>query len=828
MVPRLVSHYRIIKKIGSGGMCDVYLAKDAVLKRKVALKVLSEKRISSRDAVKRFTKEAESTARLDHPNICSIYEVGNDGGLHFIAMQYIEGHTLAERMKTAQLGLESIINIAAQVADALTEADAKGIIHRDIKPQNIMITPGGAVKVLDFGLAKVTNERSLVDSRQQTQSVLTRPGTLVGTVPYFSPEQARGEQIDSRSDIFSLGIVIYEMLSRTHPFKGPSEAVMLSLILTEEPPPLTQFLPAAPAELQQIVSKALCKRREHRYQTAQELRIDLLRLKQDLTSDERMASCELSPLEVATRTFPDVDHADSTGGRTRFTDKTVATPRPNSLSTLSRNPVVKLVALAVFLGLIALAVAKFYFSAKPVDSVAILPFTFSTADNSPSDPEADYLSEGLTESIINNLSQSSSLKVIARSSVFRFKGKQIDPQEVGRELGVRTVFVGRITRHGDNITIKADLSDVLDNRQIWGEQYERKSSDLLGLQREIARDIINNLRLKFGQDEEKRLNKSYTDNGEAYELYLKGRYYWNKRTEDGFRKAIDFFQKAIDKDPNYAQADTGLADSYMLLSDWGFMTPLEGYSKARDAVVRALLIDDQLAEAHNSLAGIKGVLDWDWPGAESEYRKAITLNPNYATAHHWYALQLMLMGRTDESLAEIKQAQRLDPLSLGINKDFAVLLIWARRYDDALEQCRKTLEIDSTFLTMYPVMAQAYEGKQMNGEAVTQLQKAHGWSPDDQEISISLAQAHALAGMKTEAQRILNELDKPPKEHQNLPNEMALLYALLGSKDQAFEILQKAYENHYFVVSEVKTDPRFEVLRSDSRYADLLRRIRLQ
>jgi eukaryotic-like serine/threonine-protein kinase len=830
-VPRVVSHYRIIQKIGAGGMCEVYLAEDTILKRKVALKVLSQDKVSSEDAKRRFLKEAEATARLDHPNICAIYEVGSDSDLCFIAIQYIEGQTLASKMLSGWAGLEETTDIAAQLADALAEAHAKGIIHRDIKPQNIMLTARGRVKVLDFGLAKLIQERSLSDSQDQTQSLLTGPGTLVGTIPYFSPEQARGEPIDGRSDIFSLGVVIYEMLSGRHPFKAQSEAATLSLILTHEPPPLARFLPEIPNEFQRIVSKMLSKDREMRYQAARELQIDLTRLKGELAFETRLDSESPRIENVAKASARRHGIACVEGGSSANAGETrTAKQRADLRHFFSQTRFFKQVLIGVILISIITSAGIFYLSSrKSDDSIAVLPLIFSRTDiSNAADPDGEYIADGITESLINRLSQFPSLKVIARASVFRYKGREVDPQQVGRDLGVRTVFMGRIIRRGENITVNAELSDVRDNRQIWGEQYERKSSELLALQKDIARAIIGNLRLKLAADEQSRLNRSYTDNPEAYELYLKGRYYWNKRTGEGFEKAIVFFQHAIEIDPSYALAYTGLADAYMLLSDWGFLSPIEGYSKARDAVVRALSIDDRLAEAHTSLAGIKAVLDWDWIGAENEYKRAINLNPNYATAHHWYAIHLMYMARSDESLAEIRQAQRLDPLSLGINKDFAVIMLYAGRYDEALGQCRKALEIDPDFLPMYTFVAQAYEGKQMYAEAIAELQRAHSWSPEDPWISYGLAQAYALAGMKNEAQRIVTELGRSSKQSQFLPKELALLNALLGEKDKAFEILQKAYENHYFVVSELKVDPRFDSLRSDPRYADLLHRIGLR
>jgi TolB-like protein/DNA-binding winged helix-turn-helix (wHTH) protein/Flp pilus assembly protein TadD len=487
-----------------------------------------------------------------------------------------------------------------------------------------------------------------------------------------------------------------------------------------------------------------------------------------------------------------------------------------------------LIAALAVLVIAAGGIYYFYFGNRG-DSIAVLPFSFTSMNpKNLAEPDSEYLSDGITESVINSLSQFPGLRVIARSSVFHYQGKGIDPQQIGRDLGVRTVLIGRIIQRGDNLIIKTELSDVRDNRQIWGEQYERKVSDLLALQKEIASSIVDNLKLRLTGEERNRLAKSHTDNAEAYELYLKGRYHWNRRTVEGFNKAVAFFQRAIEKDTRYALAYTGLADSYMLLSDWGVLPPVEGYSRARDAVLQALNIDYGLAEAHNSLAGIKSVLDWDWAGAENEYRKAIELNPNYPTAFHWYATQLMVMGRLDESLTQIKRAQQLDPLSLGINKDFAVILLSARRYDEALEQCRKTLEIDPTFLVMSTYIAQAYELKQMYPEAIAELQRAYALMPHDSEISYGLALAYAGAGMRDEAQAVLDRMSQPSSQSQFLPREAALLHARFGENDKAFEVLEQAYANHYFAVTQLNIDPRFDPLRSDPRYTDLLRRLGLK
>jgi TolB-like protein/Tfp pilus assembly protein PilF len=459
--------------------------------------------------------------------------------------------------------------------------------------------------------------------------------------------------------------------------------------------------------------------------------------------------------------------------------------------------------------------------------LAILPFTYVSNDPQiMANADREYVSDGLTESIINNLSQLENLRVIARSSVFRYKGKDLDVQAIGRELNVGAVLTGKIIQNADELTIQVALTDVQGNRSIWGETYQRKTADIQSVQREIARNVSEKLRLKLTGADQTQLAKADTQSGEAYEAYLKGRYHWNKRTDEGFKKAIGYFQDAITKDGSYALAYTGLADCYTLRSDYGFLAPKEGYALAKGAVTLALKYDESLAEAHTSLASIKAVTDWDWQGAENEYRRAIELNPRYATAHHWYAAQLLLQGRLDQALQEIKIAQQLDPLSLGINKDYAVILLYAGDYDKALEQCRKTLEIEPDFHMMSTYIAQIYELQQKYLLAIEELEKAHAAAPEDGEITYGLGQAYALMGRKAEALKILNELNQPLK-NVYLPKEAAYLHLLLGDKERAIAILEKAAEDHYMAVAELKADPRLTELRNDARVRSILQQIRL-
>jgi TolB-like protein/Flp pilus assembly protein TadD/tRNA A-37 threonylcarbamoyl transferase component Bud32 len=804
MIAESIAHYRIIKKLGAGGMGEVYLALDTKLDRKVAIKVLPSDFLAEENLKKRLVREAQAAAKLDHPNICAIYDVNEADSLTFIVMQYIEGETLAERMERKPLGVSAALVIAEQAAEGLAEAHAHGIVHRDIKPLNMMITPRGQLKILDFGLAKQLHASDSVDFEAPTATLLSTPGNVIGTMPYMSPEQLQGEPLDATSDIFSLGVTFYEMLAGKHPFQDKSAAITLSRIMLSDPIQTEQFLAQVSPELQALLNKMLCKDKAARYQNAQDLLADLRHL--PAKHSETAAQADATP----TKQFS-------------------AITTKETLAILSKARRYKWAILAPGLALVLLVVAiSRLVSTEHLDSLAILPFGYVSSDAQlMANPDREYLSDGLTESLINNLSQLANLKVIARSSVFRYKGKDLDVQAIGRELNVSAVLSGKIKQEGDELTIAVELMDVQGNRSIWGDTYQRKTADIQTVQKEIARNVSEKLHLKLTGADQTQLAKTYTESGEAYEAYLKGRYHWNKRSDEGFKQATNFFQEAIVKDPNYALAYTGLADCYTLRSDYGFLAPKEGYALAKGAVTLALKYDESLAEAHTSLASIKAVTDWDWQGAENEYRKALELNPKYPTAHHWYAAQLLLEGRLDEALQEIKKAQQLDPLSLGINKDFAVILLYARDYDKALEQCRKTLEIEPHFGAMFTYIAQIYELQQKYPEATAELEKAHASAPEDVEITYGLGQAYALMGKKDEALKISNELNQPGKQNVYLPKEAAYLYTLLGEKEQAVAILQKAAENHYISVAELKMDPRLDELRKDPRVVELLQKIGL-
>ena len=804
MIPESIAHYRILEKLGAGGMGEVYLALDTKLDRKVAIKVVRPDSVADANLNRRLLREAQAAAKLDHPNICAVYDVNQTDSRTYIVMQYIEGETLATRMKRAPIDPSTALAMATQVTEGLAEAHAHGVVHRDIKPQNIVITPRGQLKILDFGLAKQM-ESTDADAAAATVSLLSTPGHVIGTVPYMSPEQVKGEPLDASSDIFSLGVIVFEMLAGQHPFKDQSSAVTMSRILLYSPIPTEPFHSRVPPQVQAVVSKMLCKDKAGRYHSAQDLLPDI----------RPLSGTSWAP---ATRTDPTPDVPPA-----------VVAPPVQPPLAMPRGGRRVMWVLAAALALVPSVVGvRLWLSPERLDSLAILPFMYASSDPQlMANPDREYLSDGLTESIINNLSQLRGLKVIARNSTFRYKGKDLDVQTIGRELNVGAALVGQVKQERDGLRINVELINVRDNRSIWGDTYQRRQVEVQAVEHDIARNVSRTLGLTLSGADQTQLARSATASGEAYEAYLKGRHYWNKRTDDGFKQAIGFFQEAIAKDPKYALAYTGLADGYILRSDFGFMDPKEGYALAKGAVTLALEYDDSLAEAHTSLASIKAVTDWDWQGAEKEYRRAIELNPNYATAHHWYALQLMLQGRLDQARLEIQKAQQLDPRSLAISKDFAVILLYSRNYDKALEQCRKTLEIEPTFATMAIYIAQIDELRQNFPKAVAGLERARAAAPDDVEIAYALAQAYALIGRKDDALRLATELDGPATRGFYLPVEAAYLQALLGDKDRAVATLQTAADGHHFTVAEVKMDPRLAELRKDARVVKLLQQIGL-
>jgi eukaryotic-like serine/threonine-protein kinase len=789
MISENISHYRILHRIGSGGMGEVYMAKDTDLDRIVALKILRGDLASNPDRLVRFVQEAKAASALDHPNVAHIYEIGEADGVSFISMQYVEGTTVESMIQEDPLETKQILAIAIHVASALEEAHAKGIIHRDIKPSNIMMTPRGQAKVLDFGLAKVSPAVQQGDMSNLVTQVETVPGMIVGTVQYMSPEQTLGKVVDHRSDIFSFGTTLYQMATSRLPFSGETPTETMNLVINATPEPIARFSNKIPYELERIIRKCLEKDPDRRYQSARDMLIDLKHLQRDSLSGEKPAV-----------TLPE------------------AVPRTNRYW--------KYVGLGLVLFALAAISIGIYFSrnrAQTIHSLAVLPFINGNADSG-----MQYVSDGITEGIINSLSRLPELKVLASGTVFQFHGETVDPRNVGKELGVDAVVTGRVIQQNDMLIVQVDLVNTSDGTQVWGERYSKRLSDMVQLESDISTSISDELRLKLTGQQKERLNRHNTENTEAYQLYLKGRFYWNKRSEDGFRKAVESFERAIDLDPEFALAYAGLADCYGLLSNWGFIPPKEGYVKAQEAETRALALDDELAEAHTSLAFISVNYNWNFPLAEKEYKRAIELNPNYATAHHWYSLYLSQMGRSEEAINEMQKALQIDPLSAIINSNLGYTYYLARRYDPAVDQLKRTLDLIPNFGLAYQYLGLSYVEKRMFSESLAFLEKANQASPEYHAFRASLASTLAKSGNLPEAEKYLQDLESTSRRRYVSPVDMAYVFAAMDRKDLAFELLEKAYSERSDLLVYMKVEPRYDPLRQDPRFDDLIRRIGLR
>ncbi len=814
-----LGRYEIRSQCGAGGMGEVYLAQDTKLDRKVALKILPAEVASDHNRMNRFVQEAKAVSALNHPNIITIHEVDHTDSVHFIATEFIDGETLRQRMRNAPMKVGEVLDVAAQIAGALAAAHAAGILHRDIKPENVMLRRDGIVKVLDFGLAKLTErlQPDLVDSEAPT-SFKTDPGTVVGTAIYMSPEQARGVDVDARTDIFSLGVLIYEMIAGRLPFEGSNTNEILASILSDkEPLPLARYAREVPAELERIVSKTLRKNGDERYQTIKDLAIDLKTLRQELEFDRKL---ERSAAPKSKSAEGKGEEAEAVTIMKSAARPTVAERGPTSATKFNKRSVV--IALAALMVIAPAAGAYFYFlraHGGAIDSVAVMPFV-----NESGNADVEYLSDGMTETLISSLSQLPNLNVKPRSSVFRYKGKETNPQTIAKELNVQAILNGRVVQRGQDLSLFVELIDVALDKVVWSQQYNRRQADLVTLQTDIARDVSSRLKSKLSGEDEAKITKTYTTNPEAYQLYLKGNYYRTKFTEEGYTKALEYYRQAIEIDPNYALAFTGIAHAYNTASDW-YLPPNEVMPKVKAAALKALERDNTLAEAHILLGVTAFWYEWDWAACERELKRAIELEPNNAEAHHQYGLYLAAMGRIDQAIPEMELARGLAPLDLQLNSDVALVYNYAGRYDQAIEQARKTIEMDRNYWFSYMILGLVYERKGQHPEAIAVLEKAHSLD-NNPGITGYLGYVYAAAGKKAEAQKVLDELKVLSTQRYVPAYNVAIIYAGLNDKDQAFAWLNKGYEAHSGLAL-MKVETVFDNLRPDPRYKVMLKHLNL-
>jgi serine/threonine-protein kinase len=786
--------YEILAAVGTGGMGEVYRARDSRLEREVAVKVVPESVAKDPGVLARFEREAKAVAALSHPNILAIHDFGKDQDVYFAVMELLHGETLGSRIARSALPWRKACEIASAVADGLAAAHTKGILHRDLKPDNIFLTSDGHVKILDFGLARIKARPAPEDAATTFTDVQTRPmtlkteaGAVMGTVGYMSPEQVRGRQPDAPGDIFSLGCVLYEMVAGIRPFARESVAECMAAILHQDPPPLDTA--HVPPELERLIARCLEKKPEERFQSARDLAFALR--------------------AMATASGPMKESA---------TDPALAGRVPR-----------RRLRPAAWLGIVAAAAALAlgwagwrHFSAQRIESLAVLPIVNANAN-----PELEYLSDGITEGLINKLSQLPGVGVMSRSSVFRFKGRDVDPLAAGQQLKVQAVLVGRLAQKGEDVQLGMELVDTSNGRQIWGEQYKRRMSDIQSLHEEIALSVSDRLHLGLSGEEKQRIAGRGAANAEAYRLYLQGRYQWNKRTLEGMQQSIELFEQAIAKDSGYALAHAGLADAYAVLAQYNVLPAREVMPRAKLAAAQALRLDEKLAEAHASLGWVKLAHDWAWPDAEREFQRSIQLNPNYAPAHQWYGEYLLVTGAPDKALAEARQAVDLEPASPVMQQALGLVLYQAGRYAEAAAQGRKTIGLDPSFAGAHVLLGRTLLRSAATADAIGEFQKALELSEGNSNELAALGYAYAVSGNRSEATKVLAELDERSRQTYVQPVWLAVIYAALGDRNRAFEYLQKGASDRSGWLVYLKVDPAFQPLSSDARFNELVRTVGL-
>jgi serine/threonine protein kinase/tetratricopeptide (TPR) repeat protein len=795
LVGQRLGHYEVVSLLGEGGMGTVYLARDTKLGRKIALKLLPGYFTSDVDRLRRFEQEARAASALNHPNILTIYEIGETDRTHFIATEFIEGETLRERMAEKPMEIGDVLNVAEQVASALAAAHEAGIIHRDIKPENIMLRRDALVKVLDFGIAKLIKQQSTGMEATTRAMVKTDLGVVMGTVHYMSPEQTRGLLVDARTDIWSLGVVLYEMLARSAPFAGETPSDVVAAILKSEPPGLGDDAREVPRELERIVSKCLEKDCERRYSSVRELLVDLKNLKRDFDVE--------APTRVAAR--------QETRRRLFLSRRWLA------ISALVMLVVAALCYLLLFRGAPPAV-------SHEIKSIAVLPL-----ENLSGDPAEEYFADGMTEALISNLAQIRALsRVISRTSVMRYKGSGKSLQEIARELNVDAVIEGTVQRSGGRVRVTARLIPAATDSPLWSRDYERDLSDVLKLQSDVARAVADEIRIQVTPEERARLAAARNINPQAHEAYLLGRYF-SRTNEEDLRQAIGHFERAIQLAPDYAAAYAGLSHAWMSRGVFGAKNRKEVMPLARDAAVKAVALDSHLPEAHVALGFVK-TLDWDWAGAEQELTRALELDPNSARAHQEYADLLMALERHDEATREIQRAEQLDPLSSNIQSRYGRVLYRARKYEEALPHVQRAIELDPNPGNSMPhwILGELYGQMGRYDEAIASFKKFQSQGGRALEVSVAIAGVYARMGKQNEARRMLAELRSTtdPANFSDAP--VARAYAALGDKDEAFKVLFRQVEERNNVATYIKADPPFDSLHSDPRWKELLTRMNLQ